>query len=81
MTRLHVWLDGGMTAGMRGAGAICVGHGGMLGIFILGGTGVYGILGGGEAFGTLVGGGELGAGTLEGRLGRPYQRVIVGVVM
>ena len=51
MTRLHVYLDGGMTVGMRGAGASSVGHGGMLGILILGGAGSYGILGGGEAVG------------------------------
>ena len=53
MTWLHFWLDGGMTVEMRGAGASCVGHGGMLGIFILGGAGAYVILGGGEAVGTL----------------------------
>ena len=47
MTRLHVWLDGGMTVGMRRAGVICVGHGGMLGIFILRGAGADVILGGG----------------------------------
>ena len=39
MTRLHVWLDGGMTVGMRGAGASCVGHGEMLGVFIIGDAG------------------------------------------
>ena len=71
MKRLHVWLDGGMTVGMCGAGASCVGHGGMLGIFILGGAGAYGILGGGEEVGTLGGGGAVGSGTLESGSGRP----------
>ena len=80
MTRLHVWLDGDMTVGMRGAGASCVGHGGMLGTFILGGAGAYGILGGGEAVGTLGGGGSVGTGNLGGRAGRPDQRVIGGMV-
>ena len=80
MTRLRVWLVGGMTVGMRGAGAICVGHGGMLGIFILGVVGAYGILGGGEAVGTLGGGGAVGSGTLGDRAGRPYQWVIGGMV-
>ena len=80
MTRLHVWLDGGIKVGMRGAGASCVGHGGMLGVFILGGAGAYGILGGGEAVGTLRGGGALGTGTLGGRAGRPDQRVVGGMV-
>ena len=56
MKRLHVWLDGGMTVGMRGAGDSCVGRGGMPGIFILGGAGAYGILGGGEKVGTIGGG-------------------------
>ena len=46
MTRLHVWLYGGMTVWMRGADVSCVGHSGMLGIFILGGAGAGGILGG-----------------------------------
>ena len=64
MTRLHVWLDGDMTVGMRGAGASCVGYGGMLGIFVLGGEGAYGILGGGEEVGTLRGGGAVGSGNL-----------------
>ena len=57
MTRLHVWLDGGMTVGMRGADVSCVGHGGMLGIFILRGAGAGGIFGGGETVGALGGGG------------------------
>ena len=78
MRRLHVWLDGGMTVGMRGAGVSCVGHSGMLGIFILGGAGADGILGGGEVFGTLGGGGSVGTGTLGIRAGRPDQRVIGG---
>ena len=55
MTRLHIWLDGGMTVGMREADVSCVGHGGILGIFILGGAGSGGIFGGGEAVGTLGG--------------------------
>ena len=80
MTRLYVWLDGGMTVRMRGDGASCVGHGGMLGIFILGGAGAYGVLGGGEEFGTLGGGGAVGSFTLGGRAGRPYQWVICGMV-
>ena len=80
MTSLHVWLYGGMTVGMRGAGVICVGHGGMLGIFILGGAGADGIFGGGEAVGTLGGEGVLFTGTLGGRSGRTDQRVIGGVV-
>ena len=66
--------------GIRGAGASCVGHGGMLGIFILGGAGAYGILGGGEEVGTLGGRGSVGNGTLGGRAGRPDQRVIGGMV-
>ena len=66
--------------GMHGAGISCVGNGGMLGIFILGGAGADGILGGGEAVGTIGGGGAVGNGTLRGRAGRPYQRVIGGVV-
>ena len=53
MTRLHVWLDGGMMVGMRGAGVSCVGHGGMLGIFLLGVAGIDGIFVGREAVGTL----------------------------
>ena len=60
MTRLHVWLDRGVTEGMRGGGASCVGHGGMLGIFTLGGAGEYGILGGGGEVGTLRSGGAVG---------------------
>ena len=71
MTRLHVWFDGGMTVGMRGAGASCVGHGGMLGIFILGG---------GDSVGTLGGGGAVGTSNLGGREGRPDPRVIDGMV-
>ena len=47
MTRLHLWLDGGVTVGMCRVGASCVGHGEILGIFTLGGAGAYGILGGG----------------------------------
>ena len=74
---------------MRGVGASCVGHGGMLVIFTLGGAGADGILGGGGAVGTLgsggtvgtlEGGGVLGTGTLRGSAGRPYQRVIGGMV-
>ena len=80
MTRLHVWLDGYMTVWMRGDGGSCVGHSGMLGIFILGGAGADGILGGGEAVGTLGGGGAVGASTLGGGAGIPYHRVIGGVV-
>ena len=89
MTILHVWLYGGVTAGMSGVGAICVGHSGMLGFFNLGGAGSYGILGGGGAVGTLGvgvavvtlgGGGSVGTGTLRGRAGRPDQRVIGGMV-
>ena len=89
MTRLHVWLDGGVTEGMRRGGAISMGHGGMLGIFTLGGAGAYGILGGrgavgthgsGGEVGTLGGGGAIGTGTLGGGSGRPDQRVIGGMV-
>ena len=89
MTRFHVWLYGGVTVGMRGSGASCVGHGGMLGIFILWGDGAYGILGGGEAVftrgsggavGNLIGGRSVGTFTLGGRAGRPDQRVIGGMV-
>ena len=89
MTSLHVWLDGGVPVGMSGVGASCVGHGGMLGIFNLGGAGACGILGGGGAVGslgsggavgTLGGGGSVGTGTLGGRAGIPYQRVICGMV-
>ena len=80
MTRFHVWLDEGMTVGMRRVGASCVGQGGMLGIFILGGAGAYGILGCREEVGTLGGGGEVGSGTLGCGSGRPDQWVIGGVV-
>ena len=80
MTRLHVWLDGGMTVGMRGAGDSCVGHGEMLGVFILGDAGESDILGGGEEVGTLGGGGAVGSDTLGGGAGRPEQWVIGGVV-
>ena len=80
MKRLHVWLDGGMTVGMCGAGASCVGHGGMLGIFILRGAGAYGIFGGGDAVVTPRGGRAIGSGTLRGRSGRPDQWVIGGMV-
>ena len=75
MTSLHALLDGGVTAGMRRVGASCVGHGGMLGIFTLGGVGADGIFGGGVAVGTLKsggavgtlrGGGAVGTGTLGG---------------
>ena len=66
MKRLQVWLDGGMTVGMRGAGDSCVVHDGMLGIFILIGEEAYGILGGGEEVGTLGGGGG-------SRLGHPWR--------
>ena len=65
---------------MRGAGVSCVGHGGMLGIFILRGAGTDGILGDGEAVGTLGGGGAVGASILRGGAVRPDQRVIGGVV-
>ena len=80
MARLHVWLDGGMTVGMRGARASCVGHGEMLRIFILGGAGAYGIFGGREEVGTLGDGVAVGSGTLGGIAVRPYQWVIGGVV-
>ena len=80
MTRLHVWLDGGLTVGMRGAGASCVGHGGMLGIFILGGVGAYGTLGGGDAVGTLGSGGAVGTGTIGGGSRKPDQKVVGGMV-
>ena len=80
MTRLYVWLDGGMTVGMRGAGASCVGHDGMLGIIILGGAGAYGILGGGEEVGALGGGVSVGSENLGGRARRPDQWFIGGVV-
>ena len=80
ITRLNVWLDGGMTVGLRGAGDSCVGHGGMLGISILEGAGAYGVLGGGEEVDTLIGGGALGSGTLGGGAGEPDQRVVGGVV-
>ena len=80
MTRLHVWLDGVMKVGMSRSGDSCVGHGGMLGVFILGGAVTCVILGGGEAVGTLGGGGEVGSGTLGGRAGRPDQWVISGMV-
>ena len=66
--------------GIRGAGVSCVGHGVMLGVFILGSTGADDLLGGGEAVGTLVGGGAVGASTLGGGAGRPDQRVIGGMV-
>ena len=69
-----------MTVGMRGAGVSCVGHGGMLGMFILGGAGADGILGGEEPVGTLGGGGAVGASTLGSGAGKPDQRVIGGVV-
>ena len=71
MTRLHVWFDGGMTVGMRGDGASCVGHGGILGIFILRGV---------EVVGTLGGWGSVGTVTLRGRAVIPDQRVIGGMV-
>ena len=67
--RLRVWLDGGVTLGMRGDDVSCVCHGAMLGIFILGGAGAGGIFGGGEAVGTLGGGGAVCTGTLVGRAG------------
>ena len=69
-----------MKVGMRGDGASCVGHGEVLGVFILGGAGTYVILGVREAVGTLEGGGEVGSGTLGGRAGRPDQWVIDGMV-
>ena len=53
-----------MTVGMCGSGDSCLGHGGMLGVFILGGVGAYGTLGGGDAVGTLGSGGAVGNGTL-----------------
>ena len=80
ITRLHVWLDGDMTVGMYGAGIICVGHGGMLGVFILGGAEEDGILGDREAVGTIRYGGAVGASTLGSGAGKLYQRVIGGVV-
>ena len=80
MNRLHVWLDGGMTVGMRGSGSSFVGHGGMLEIFIRGGAGAYGILRGGEAVDNLGGGGTVGTVTVGGRSGRPDQRVLGGMV-
>ena len=80
ITRLYVWLDGGMMMGMRRAGVSCVGHGGILGIFILGGAGADVILGGGEAVGTLGGGRAVGASNLRGGSGRPDQRVLGGKV-
>ena len=66
--------------GMGGAGISCVGHGGMLGIFILGCAGADGILGGEGAVDILRGGEAVGACTLRGRAGIPDQRVIGGVV-
>ena len=89
MTRLQVWLDRGVTVGIRRGGACGVGHGGILGIFTLGGAGAYGILGGGGvvdtlgsegAVGNLGRGGVVGTGTLGGGAGRPDQRVIGGMV-
>ena len=80
MTKFHVWLDGGIMVGMHGACVSCVGHSGMLGIFILGGAGADGIIGGGEAVVTLGGGGAVGTITLGGGAGSPDQRVIGGVV-
>ena len=90
MTRLHVWLDGGVTVGMRRGGACGVGRciGEMMGICILGGVGSYGTLEGRGAVGTLGSGGEVGTlgsgravgtGTLGGGSGRPDQRVIGGM--
>ena len=69
MKRLHVWLDGGIKVGMRRTDVSCVGHGGMLGIFILGGVGAGVIFGGGEAVGALRDGGAVCTGTLGGRAG------------
>ena len=66
--------------GMHGASVSCVGHSGMLGIFVLGGAGTDGIFGGGEAVGTLGGGGAVCTGTLAGRAGRPDQWVSDGVI-
>ena len=91
MTRLNVWLYRGVTVGMRGGGACGVGRciGGMMGICILGGVGVYGTLGGGGAVGTLGSGGavgtlgswgSVGTVTLRGGVGRPDQQVIGGMV-
>ena len=80
MTRLHVWPDGGVIVGICRGGACGVGHGGMLGIFTLGGAGAYGILGGEGAVGNLGNGGVVGTGTLGGGAGRPDQRVIGGMV-
>ena len=79
VTRLHVWLDGGVTVGMRRGGACGVGHSGILGIFTLGGAGAYGILGGGGAVGTLGSGRSVGTGPLGGGAGRLDQRVIGGM--
>ena len=69
-----------MTVGMYGAGFSCIGHGEMLGIFILGGAETDGIFGGWETVGTLGGGGAVGTGNLRGRAGIPDQRVVGGVV-
>ena len=80
MKRLNVCLDVVMTLGICMAGSSCLGHGGMLFIYILGGAGAYGILGGGEEFGTLGGGGAVVSGTLGGRSGRPDKWVIGGMV-
>ena len=81
MKRLHVWLDGGVTVGMRGGGSCGVGRciGGMMGICTLGGVGEYGTLGGGGAVSTLGSGGAVGTGALGGGAGIPYQRVIGGM--
>ena len=69
-----------MTVGMRGAGASYVGHGGMMGVFILRGAGAYGILIDREAVGTLGGEGAVCTGNLGGISGRPDQRIIGGMV-
>ena len=68
-----------MTVRMCGDGVSCVGHSGMLGIFILGGAGADGILGEREAVGALGGGGAVVASTLGGGAGRLDQRVIGGI--
>ena len=81
IVRFHVWLDGGVTVGMRRSGAFGVGHGigGIIGICTLGSGGVIGTLRGGGAVGTLGGGGAVG--TLgSGGAWRPDCLVVVGIV-
>ena len=73
MTKLHVWLDGGVMVGIRGGGACGVGRCicGMMRIFTLGGVGAYETLGGGGAVGTLGSGVAVGTGALGGGAGIP----------